>query len=122
MIQAAKIIGTGLGLKFSSFFANKIYLKQWNKFSTSINKYHPSIKLEEKSKFSVSTPSDPDIDPAILKSPKFENDKLNVNENIQRELQQYAESSAREQSPLDFVLEKQQTEMPDIADSDGGGD
>jgi hypothetical protein len=28
MIQAAKIIGTGLGLKFSSFFANKIYLKQ----------------------------------------------------------------------------------------------
>lgn len=28
----------------------------------------------------------------------------------------YAESSARKLSPLDFVLEKQQTKMPDIAD------
>lgn len=26
------------------------------------------------------------------------------------------------QSPVDFVLEKKSTEMPDIADSDGGGD
>ena len=69
-------------------FVNKMYLKQSNKFSTSINKRHPFLKLEEKSKFSVSTLSDPDIDPARLKSPKFENDKLNVNENIKRELQQ----------------------------------
>lgn len=69
-------------------FVNKMYLKQSNKFSTSINKWHPFLKLEEKSKFSVSTPGDPDIDPAILKSPKFENDKLNVNENIKTGLQQ----------------------------------
>lgn len=31
-----------------------------------------------------------------------------------------AESSPKEQSAIDFVLEKQQTEMPDIFDSDGG--
>lgn len=60
-------------------FVNKMYLKNQINFSTSINKWHPILKLEEKPKFSVSTPSDPDIDPARLKSPKFENDKLNVN-------------------------------------------
>lgn len=72
MIQATIIIGTGLGS--GNFFANK--------FFTSINKCHPSINLEEKSKFNLSIPSDLDIDPGRLKSPKFEKNKLNVNENI----------------------------------------
>lgn len=68
MIQATRIIGTGLGS--GNFFANK--------FSTSINKCHLSINLEEKSKFNLSIPSDLDIDPGRLKSPKFEKNKLNV--------------------------------------------
>ena len=32
------------------------------------------------------------------------------------------EGSSTTQSPLDYVLEKQKTEMPDIFDSDGGGE
>ena len=71
-MQAIQIIRAGLGIYIviSSIKANKNFIMQSNKFSTSINKCHPSRKLEEeKSKFSISTPSDPDIDPARLISP-----------------------------------------------------
>lgn len=95
-----KRIETGLG----SFFVNKIYLKQSNKFSISINKCHPSIKLEEKSKFSVPTPSNTDINSARLKSPKFEKNKINVNENIKRELQQL--NFPKDSKVVDQIVEK----------------
>ena len=201
---------------------------QINKFSSSKILSNPGRKQEQEqeevSKWSISTPETPDIDPAKAKRPVFESDKLNADENIQKELQeknfptdkkvvdaivdkhvterdrhiaafhadlkhdeteeilvlkkarladeiddkqydQYmkstdrkhralvqehnqdceeenttirlqiahykaihcvetpeAESSSKGQSTVDFVLEKQKTEMPDIPDSDGGGE
>ena len=49
----------------------------------------------------------------------YDNYSFMFNENFEDENKN---SSDNNQSPIDWVLEKQQTEMPDIADSDGGGD
>lgn len=62
------------------------------------------MKSVPKTKFSVSTPSDPDIDPARLKCFKFDSDKLNVNENIKRELQQ--SNLLKDSNVVDQIVEK----------------
>jgi len=103
MIQAAKIIV--IGVEYSGYVANKKSRIQSNKFSTSLNKSHPARILEQaKSKFSISTPSDPDIDPARFKSPVFENDKLNVSENIHKELKE--SNFPKDSKVVDQIVEK----------------
>jgi hypothetical protein len=204
---------------------NKIFISQSSRnFSTSKSLVSPTTDHKEESKWSISTPSAPDIDPSKLNNPVFESDKLNADENIRKELKDLnypkdskivdevvekhmkirnehiaayekelredaseeikvirrrrikdeisdpeidrfirkkdkevreelrehsqhcekenemiranaahykethcnqtpeAENTSKPQSPLDYVLEKQKSELPDIPDSDGGGE
>lgn len=63
-----------------------------NNFSSSIILSNPGVNTEpeqeEVSKWSISTPETPDVDPSKAIGPTFESDKLNVYDNIHKELQE----------------------------------
>lgn len=96
LISKSTILKGGISENAINRLGNIRYLKyklvQIKNFTSSKILSNPGQMQEQEqqevSKWSISTPETPDIDPAKAKSPTFESDKLNANENIHKELQE----------------------------------
>ena len=93
-----------------------------NEFNSDIDSYHDSHEFNQDNDSNVSNTdmnqssdenkSDSDSDKKYITD-----DALDISDTLHMF---YDESSVKNQSTVDFVLQKQQEEMPDIMDSDGG--
>jgi hypothetical protein len=82
-----------------------------NEFNSDIDPYHDSYESNINQSFDQDEPNSSSDDKFIT------DDALDISDTLHMF---YDESSEKNQSTIDFVLQRQQEEMPDIMDSDGG--